>query len=352
MPVTFFPAPHRQVEAYQQWPKPGKAATTASFLQELRPADRDDLDEFLQSSLPASPQEGSPRLVPKANGFVHTVIDAYNGHHALVLRPDDVWLCILTQFSLFVNGPGRAEALRSVFVAHEGKRELVVIAPGDRYTVDFGNMATTMTNLIQENVVDPKLRAWIIPDFGTTIQNDVVAASVVMMATFRAYFAYKFVLRCGIPSVTLLGERSDWEGVLVRIEKLREYGAECQAWYGLLQPVIRRFVLAFDADYGSSEENRDFWQRVAHFSGGGSGPTFLSGWITAFCVFDNEGHWVGPALVCFLNLFVKVALLSLLCFNHIRLCRLNHRPIALPQSAGQGDLSQEEGTHHSRTLWF
>ena len=42
------------------------------------------------------------------NGPIHTVIEAYNLHHALVLRLDGAWLCILTQFSLFMNGEGRA----------------------------------------------------------------------------------------------------------------------------------------------------------------------------------------------------------------------------------------------------
>jgi hypothetical protein len=49
---------------------------------------------------------------------VHTVILAYNKHHALIIRPDDVWLAILTQISLFVSA--NAELLRASFVAHEG----------------------------------------------------------------------------------------------------------------------------------------------------------------------------------------------------------------------------------------
>jgi hypothetical protein len=227
---------------------------------------------------------------------VNTVLDAYNKHHALVLRPDDVWLCILTQFSLFVNGPGRAEALRSQFVAHEGKKEIEVTAAGSRYTVDFGSLAQQMTDQIQKNVVDPTLRDWIIPKFTTTTNNDLVAASVIMMATLKAYFDYKISLLCGIPRVTLLGDKSDWEDILTRVEKLKEYGPETKAWYRMLQPVIRRFVRSFEPGVADSKENLDFWQRVAHYSGGGSGPTYLSGWITAFCVFEDEGKWNGDEL--------------------------------------------------------
>lgn len=52
------------------------------------------------------------------NGFVRAAIDAHNRHMNLIIRPDDVWLAILTQFNTYVNA--RPEDLRHHFVAHEG----------------------------------------------------------------------------------------------------------------------------------------------------------------------------------------------------------------------------------------
>jgi hypothetical protein len=97
------------------------------------------------------------------------------------------------------------------------------------------------------------------------------------------------MLLCGIPSVTLEGEKSDWEKLLARLEKLEEFGVETSAWAALLRPIFRKFIRAFDG-----EPDTDFWGRVCHYSSGGSGPTYLSGWITAFCVWNNEGKWQGP----------------------------------------------------------
>ncbi|KAG8869318.1 hypothetical protein FRB97_001349, partial [Tulasnella sp. 331] len=219
------------------------------------------------------------------NSFVHTVTQAYSTHHDLVLRPDDVWLAILIQFNFYVNA--HAEELRHLFVAHEGKKKLVVYAVGTRYTVDFGAMAHRMGELIQENVIDPDLRAWIIPDFSTTQANDKVVASVVMMATLKAYFSYGFGIYCGLPKVTLLGERDDWARLLAKIEKLKTFGPETAHWYTFLKPVLGRFVDTFDNPENS--ETKDFWNRVCHYTGGGSGPTYLTGWITAFCFFTPEG---------------------------------------------------------------
>ena len=187
-----------------------------------------------------------------------------------------------------------AEELRSLFVEYEGKKELVVTAAGNRYSADFAWMSREMANLISKNVVDPDLRDWIVPAFSTTTLNDKSVSCIIMMATLKAYFSYGFGLCCGIPQVTLEGTKEDWEKLREKIEKLKTYGVECVAWYHLLAPVLDRFVLAFDDPTGA--ENIAFWQKVAHKHNNGSGPTWLSGWITAFCVFGSKGKWLGHRL--------------------------------------------------------
>jgi hypothetical protein len=182
MPVTFQPAKHqaKPFPSHPQWAKEPPATRI------LRGACRNQFKkcgEIFQSSLDQNASDDGQNIIPYRNGFVDTVIQCYNGHNALIIRPDDVWLAILTQFNLFVNG--NAEQLRKQFVSHEGKKELVVVANGGRYTADFGFMARAMTNLIDENIVDPTLREWILPDFSTTTITDTTVSSMVMMATLK-----------------------------------------------------------------------------------------------------------------------------------------------------------------------
>ncbi|KAJ7133144.1 hypothetical protein C8R44DRAFT_730339 [Mycena epipterygia] len=137
-----------------------------------------------------------PNVLPTHNGFVNTVLSAYNGHYAL--------------FNFFVDAS--AELLRANFVAHEGKRQLIIHAEGTRFDINFGDMALQMTYLIEENVVDPALRQW-------------------------GYFSYTLEFStCGIPRVTLEGERSDWVNILGRLVELKEYGIQTIALYYLLRP--------------------------------------------------------------------------------------------------------------------
>ena len=58
-------------------------------------------------------------VVASESGFVRGVIEAYNNHHDLVLRPDDIWLAILIQFGLYVDG----NAERASVVARQARRQ-------------------------------------------------------------------------------------------------------------------------------------------------------------------------------------------------------------------------------------
>ena len=120
------------------------------------------------------------------NGFVWSAIQAYNHHHNLIIRPDDFWLAILTQFNIYVTA--HVEKLRRLFVAHDGHKELEITAIGTTWTYDWAQFPRNISELTEKNVTDPELRAWIIPNFSTTREKDKVVCSIVMMSTLRHYF--------------------------------------------------------------------------------------------------------------------------------------------------------------------
>ncbi len=113
-----------------------------------------------------------------------------------------------------------------------------------------------------------------------------VIASILLMGATQEYFTFRCTTRCGLPSVTLLGDRADWELILTRIEKLKEYGEEPTMFYNLLKPVLSRFVNSFDNP--SSKDTIEFWQQIAHHDHG-SGRDHYSGWITGFCLWTSKG---------------------------------------------------------------
>ena len=79
-----------------------------------------------------------PNIIAKPNGFFHALALAYNQHHHLLIKPDDVWVSITTSLSRYIDA--NAERLRHIFVAHEGKKELVVYGGGSILSADYNTV--------------------------------------------------------------------------------------------------------------------------------------------------------------------------------------------------------------------
>ncbi|KAG9398847.1 hypothetical protein AC1031_014165 [Aphanomyces cochlioides] len=191
-----------------------------------------------QDILQALPIKAS--FATSKSGFVLGAIQAYNQHHNLVIRPDDVWLAIMVQFGFFVNG--NAETLHDSLVRHQGQKELREDGFGTLYSADYGGMATQMIGKMEEHPVDPSMGEWILPSFSTTTDHDRIVGSVVVMATMKKYFKYTFGLMCGIPNVTLLGTVEDWEAVRSRVDHLKQFGGHMVEWVETLSGVLDQFV--------------------------------------------------------------------------------------------------------------
>jgi hypothetical protein len=146
---------------------------------------------------------------------------------------------------------------------------------------------------ITANIKDPEVTKWLLPNFTATKNEDRVAASVTIMSTLQAYFVYHFCICCGIPEVTLEGTPNDWKQLRQKIDRLLQYdvdgkGAVMKKWHSLMAPVLDHFV--------ASAEGRPelkCWDTVCSHSGGGSGPSYLSGWVTVFPCLQASGKWQG-----------------------------------------------------------
>jgi len=229
-----------------------------------------------------------------ANGLVGGVLRAYNYHHNLILRPDDFWVAILTQLSFYVNA--RAEQLRDKFVDFQEKKELIVYGGGTLLTADYDSLVDQLTQQIAANLKDDSIRSWVIPQFSTTKPGDQMVCGIVLMSIVQKYFSYKMSLLCGIPNITLLGTVEDYKILSQKVDRLLEFQIagddSMKKWHTMLQFVCTNLI-ASKMDF----PDKKFWQCICSYIGNGSGPRFLSGWISTFCVFNETGQWQGSHLV-------------------------------------------------------
>lgn len=222
-------------------------------------------------------------LVPSGDSFVRGAIQAWGEHLHLEIRPEEVWFTILTQLNFYMEA--HAEEVRHLFVKHEGKEDILV----EDYT--WTDVLWRFKDEIQARIQAPWLRDWIVPDFTTTTADDVMTSNILMMGLMKTYFRYIGDVVCGLPSVTLLGEKEDWEKLEARLERLSEFGAEPDEYRGRLTPILQRFVQSFDEP--DSEEIRQFWNQIvfaSHSDICGVAPMEVSGWITGFLFWDDKGR--------------------------------------------------------------
>lgn len=160
MPVTIKPSPDlvgrnsdptvHSAEALLRHAAKAWSSEDSRINPRTRKMDKPENRPIIQSSF--ADLDPAAGLIPYGNGLVNGVIRAFQQDLHL-LRSDDIWLSILTQFSMFVNA--NAERLRALFVAHKGKENLTIdIRPHPISSIDMGKFAQEMTHMIHDNVVD------------------------------------------------------------------------------------------------------------------------------------------------------------------------------------------------------
>ncbi|EAL62036.1 hypothetical protein DDB_G0290805 [Dictyostelium discoideum AX4] len=243
--------------------------------------------KVLQTSIINGDDDGSKLESFNLNSFVYSAWESYNNHNHLVLRPDNIWMAILTQLSFYINK--NSEELREKFVDFTGKKELIVETEYRILEAPFEKLTIEMSNQIQSNIKDPSIKDLIIPDFTTTTESDKVVFSIALMSTMKKYFDYRYGCKCGLSEVTLLGEINDWINLKERVEKLIQFDNKD----GVIKKWLNKYLLAvIDKFIDSAKGNPDttWWNQIVDYKQR-SGGSVLTGWLATFCVFDNDGKY-------------------------------------------------------------
>lgn len=222
-----------------------------------------------------------------ANSFVLAAASAFANHRPLVLSPDDVWSCIAQGFARHVRE--NSETMRSRFVTHAGKLELMVrddrLAPG-RPDNDWSPAVAQLVACVGDHV--GKTHELLTDTFSTTSSVERVAAQIVLLDSFEAYFGYTVRSYCGIPKMTLLGEARDWIQLRQRAAVLTEF--DLGWWMEALLPALDHFV-----DAAEGRADAEVWRSFVKWREQSGGCTF-NGWINALFPYSGAGkrRWSEP----------------------------------------------------------
>jgi len=182
----------------------------------------------------------SNTIYASQDSFVRGSIDAGVQHQHLEIRPENVWLMILTQMNFYLRKYGNNKEIRDKFVNLQHDN-------GPFHVMMFFQPEIPFEILIRQRNRTDWLIDWIQPKFTTSTKIDDVTAYLLMMASSTPTSEEVAFLTCEarIPSITLLGTQNDWELLLLKLNRLREFGVESAMYSNNLRPILSRFVATF-----------------------------------------------------------------------------------------------------------
>ncbi|PWY68517.1 hypothetical protein BO94DRAFT_478371 [Aspergillus sclerotioniger CBS 115572] len=265
--------------------KPG-AANGLEFFGQTNFGDTVETTEIINSTFDNVDFEAR-RLIGWKHGFLEALYNAYCNHHQLTIRPEDIWFSILSQLNLYVNA--HPQESRHLFV--RPSQRMPPIHPESTVSA----LANYMEAALAHHVNDPEVRAWALPSFSTTTEDDAVTASTLVMGAITQCFQFPcpYIWPRGIQSLTLLGERTDWEALLTRLEMIETWGEQPRRFATNLRPVLRRFVTSFD---GNLRKCHYFWNWCFREKREAGMTMIVAGWATAFCFWDVDGECIPPVI--------------------------------------------------------
>ena len=219
------------------------------------------------------------------HSFFQGMYQAYADHRPFVLSPDMIWFLISQGFARHINA--NQEAMRDYIVDFSGKQSLIVKTDKqlEDPTLSWNEIFPQFTEQIKKQVGNSLVET-LTCNFSTTTPLEKIASEITIMESVKPYFEF-IVIRivCGIPEITLEGTPEDWEKVLDKARRLKEYKLEW--WISELEPLLEEFVKA-----SKGEVNKDFWRNMFkyHSQKKYGAPDIIDGWIVKFFPYDKNGR--------------------------------------------------------------
>lgn len=113
-----------------------------------------------------------------------------------------------------------------------------------------------------------------VPNFSTTTPVQTTVYQITLLESYKKKFSYVGETGCGIPQITITGNKEDWIWIFDHLSDLDKLGL---TWWGKeLRPIIKEFINVFD-----DKINVSFWDSI-YKDAAEYGAFYISGWIIKF----------------------------------------------------------------------
>jgi len=238
------------------------------------------------------------------HGFIAAATAAFANHYPLAVRPQHFWMMILQATAVHVGK--HAEEIRTNWVSHEGKKELVVRC--DEFCLGGKNNWASVVDgkpdcfsaQIDRNIVEG-LASELSPAFSHTSCEENIALKITVMDITKSFFSFKCLTMCGFPSVIMEGTLDDWTLLRKNAELLIMKRCEqtfATKWCASLLPLLDILVKEYGKGEAKEAPDEPFWNSMCKRGGtSGSGArTWFNGWINIFFpyIMEAENRYMVP----------------------------------------------------------
>ena len=223
-------------------------------------------------------------LKPQMNGVMNALHWSYIQHYPLKLSVTDFILMIGQGLAKHMEK--YAEELRPQFVDFKGK-EKIIISRNDLVIGGQNDWSTVFADFSEEikKRVKTELHEVMIDDTSVATKISRIASEIAIMDAYKQYFEYEVMCICGIPKITLVGSKDDWEKLRKKVSKLQEMNKDDRLklkwWLDKLVPLVDNIV-----DQAISRNiDKSFWKNIYHYQveeGIYIPSKIISGWIMIF----------------------------------------------------------------------
>ncbi|KZZ88528.1 hypothetical protein AAP_04851 [Ascosphaera apis ARSEF 7405] len=239
----------------------------------------------------------------RLSGLVESILEAHACRRHLVLSPDEVLGAIIGQFAYLLKGH---KSLRSKIWQSLGSSKVELNVPGNRAdgAIVLRDLKTQLQLSIANNLVDPELASWFEPLFTTTTEAHQLTNLIMFLGGLTEHEPGCIRLdnnvdsNGGIVTVTMAGQLQDWIRLREMVEFLGRQDEITKRWHQMLDIVLRFFIFCYAKP--SSPGAKQFWRIAVLHDGGRLAKSHISGWVTAFCLWQWTGEptreTFGPAL--------------------------------------------------------
>ena len=211
-------------------------------------------------------------IYTRDNGFIETLQYCYDEHRSLKLSPDHIWTLICQATSIHINQ--HYDSLKNIIFTDEKKEELIIrndsLENNARY---WGTLIKDFCNETKNHTRND-LYDFFVPNFSTTTPVQTTVYQITLLESYKKKFSYVGETGCGIPQITITGNKEDWIWIFDHLSDLDKLGL---TWWGKeLRPIIKEFINVFD-----DKINVSFWDSI-YKDAAEYGAFYISGWIIKF----------------------------------------------------------------------